>query len=79
MLLLSGRGGIRTPGGVTHAGFQDRCIKPALPLFLVALFLSDAKVTNVISNDQIFGHKKENKKASSLLNLLLEKLNFRYN
>lgn len=28
-----GRGGIRTPGGVTHAGFQDRCIKPALPLF----------------------------------------------
>ncbi len=24
----SGEGGIRTPGGVTLVGFQDRCIKP---------------------------------------------------
>ena len=31
---LGGRGGIRTPGTLPHAGFQDQCIKPALPLFL---------------------------------------------
>ena len=30
---FGGRGGIRTPGTLPHAGFQDQCIKPALPLF----------------------------------------------
>lgn len=25
---LGGKGGIRTPGALQHAGFQDRCIRP---------------------------------------------------
>ena len=42
----SGERGIRTPGGITLVGFQDRCIKPLCHLSLRFCSRRKSKVNN---------------------------------
>ena len=54
---LSGEGGIRTPGGLPHAGFQDQCIRP-LCHFSAAKVIHFEKLPTLSLNlggDLIFG------------------------
>ena len=49
--MVGGERGIRTPGGVTLNGFQDRRIRPLC-------HLSGAKIENRLMNERTSGNRK---------------------